>query len=213
MAMGGKNNLIRARHPLKQHFDNIPAFGRGGIANRIRNIYGGCPGLNGDFDHPAQVIILGAGRIHRRPLHVVTQVAGEADGVMNHIRHFVHIHAGNGTMRGRRADECMDTRQIGVFHRLPGPLDIAGFGAGKPADHSALGAFGDLAHGCEISLGGDRKAGFDNIHPHIIQHFGNFELFIMGHGCARALLAIAQGGVKNQHTGFVSGHVAHLVSP
>ena len=34
---------------------------------------------------------------------------------------------------------------------------------------------------------------------HIVEQFGDFEFFVMGHGGAGRLFAVTQGGVENQH--------------
>ena len=73
-------------------------------------------------------------------------------------------------------------------------------GAGEPADDGVLGALGDLVDGGEIAVGGDRKSGLDDVDAHVVEQFGDFELFLMRHGGAGALLAVAQGGVENDDT-------------
>ena len=41
------------------------------------------------------------------------------------------------------------------------------------------------------------KAGLDDVDAHLIEQLGDFELFLMRHGGAGALLAVAQGGVED----------------
>src|SRR5690606_15082414 len=77
------------------------------------------------------------------------------------------------------------------------------------------GAPGDLLHRCEIAFRGDWETGLDDVDPHLVEQPGDFELFVMGHGGAGALLAVAQGGVENDDAvlfgalrpgGFGRGH-------
>ena len=41
------------------------------------------------------------------------------------------------------------------------------------------------------------KAGLDDVDAHVVEQLGDFELLLMGHGGAGALLAVAQGGVED----------------
>ena len=67
----------------------------------------------------------------------------------------------------------------------------------KPAYDRVLGALGDLVHGREIALRGDRKAGLDDVDAHLVEQLGDLELLLMRHGGAGALLAVAQCGVED----------------
>ena len=71
-----------------------------------------------------------------------------------------------------------------------------GLRARQAGDDGVLGAAGDLADRLEVAFGGDRKAGLDDVDAHVVEHFGDLELFLERHGRARALLAVAQGGVE-----------------
>ena len=70
-------------------------------------------------------------------------------------------------------------------------------GAREPADHGVLGALGDLVDGGEVAFRGDRKAGLDDVDAHLVEQLGDFELLLVRHGGAGALLAVAQGGVED----------------
>ncbi len=91
----------------------------------------------------------------------------------------------------------MDARVPGRLDRLAGAVDVLDAGAGETADDGALGALGDLVDGGEIAVRRDRKAGLDDVDAHVVEQFGDFELLLMRHGRARALLAVAQGSVEN----------------
>ena len=62
----------------------------------------------------------------------------------------------------------------------------------------------DLGHGAEIALGGDGKARLDDIHAHLVEQPRDLELFLVAHGGAGALLAVAQRGVENHNPVFVA---------
>ena len=91
----------------------------------------------------------------------------------------------------------MDAPPLGRLDRLGAAVDILEAGAREPADHGVLGALGDLVDGGEVAVGGDREAGLDDVDAHVVEQLGDFELLLMRHGRAGALLAVAQGGVEN----------------
>ena len=91
----------------------------------------------------------------------------------------------------------MDARLLGRLDRFAGAVDVLEAGAGEPADHGVLGALGDLVDGGKVAVRGDRETGLDDVDAHLIEQLGDFELLLMRHGGAGALLAVAQGGVED----------------
>jgi hypothetical protein len=85
-----------------------------------------------------------------------------------------------------------------VLHRLAAAVDILERRAREAADDRVLGALGDFAHRLEVAVGGERIAGLDDIDAHGVERLGDCQLFLEAHGRARALLAVAQGGVENK---------------
>src|SRR5262249_21302599 len=73
--------------------------------------------------------------------------------------------------------------------------DVLERGAGKPAHDRVVGAAGGFLHRGENALGGDGKAGPDDVDAPLIEQVGGFELLLVGHWGAPALLAAAPGGV------------------
>jgi hypothetical protein len=212
VAMRGEDHLVGSRHAVQQHGDQIGGFARGGVAHGIGNVDRGRPRLDGDFDGAAEIIMLGAGRVHRGPLHVVTQVARMGHGVVDALSHLVHGQVRNGAVQRRGADEGVDARRGGVFHRLPAAINVFVIGAGQTADRRVFRAFGNLGHGGEIALGRNRETGLDHIDAHFVQEAGDLQLFVMGHGGAGGLFPVAQGGVKNDDA-RLRGFVGHVVLP
>ena len=92
----------------------------------------------------------------------------------------------------------MDARALGRLDRLAGAVDVVEAGAGESADHRVPGALGDFVDRGEVAIGGDRKAGFDDVDAHRVEQFGDFEFFFMRHRRAGALLAVAQGGIEDE---------------
>src|ERR1700681_4513727 len=97
--------------------------------------------------------------------------------------------------RGR--DEGVDAPALGRLDRLAGAVDVLLAGAREPAYDRVLGALGDLVDGGVVAFRGDRESGLDDVDAHGIEQLGDFELFLMRHGGAGRLLAVAQGGVEN----------------
>ena len=84
----------------------------------------------------------------------------------------------------------------------------------RPADHGILGALGDLVDGGEIAVRGDGKARLDDVDAHGVEQLGDFEFFLMRHGGAGALLAVAQGGVEDDDAVlFGLGRGGHGIDP
>ena len=52
-------------------------------------------------------------------------------------------------------------------------------------------------HGGEVAFRGDREAGLDDVDAHVVEQLGDLELLFVGHGRARALLAVAQRRVED----------------
>ncbi|MPL94951.1 hypothetical protein SDC9_41114 [bioreactor metagenome] len=206
VAMGGEDDLVGARHLFEQHRDDLGRFLRQGIADGIGNVDRRGAGLDRGLDHAAQVIAFGADRVHRRPLHVLAQVAGVVHGVGDALDHLVLIEVGDAAVARRGADEGVDTGARRVFHRLPAAVDVLVIRAREAADHRILGVLRDIGHRFEIAFRGDREAGLDDVDAHLVESLGNLQLLVMGHRRAGRLFAVTQGGVENQDTGFV-GHV------
>ncbi len=95
------------------------------------------------------------------------------------------------------SNEGVDTTGIGIGQRLGGTVDIRVHRPGQTADPAVLDGVGNAFHRLEITRTGNRKTGFDHIHPQFFQGTGNAQLLFPGHGRTGALLAITQGGIEN----------------
>jgi len=133
-------------------------------------------------------------------------------GIVDAFRHLVHVQIGNGAVQGRGADESVDARGFRVFHRFPAAVDVLVIRPRQAADGGIPCPPGNLGHSGEIALTGNRKARLDDIHAHLVQKTSDLQLFVMGHGGAGALFAVAQGGVENQDAGL-RFWIGHLVNP
>jgi hypothetical protein len=204
MAVHGKASLVGIRHPLAQHLDEREIFLRHRVADGVGDIDGGGAGLDRRLDAAAEEVVLAAGAVLARPLDIVgvpprPRHRGDhrlVDLFRLHLQLPLHVHRRGG-------DEGMDARALRRLDGFAGAVDVVEAGAGEAADHRFLGALGDLVDGGEVAFRGDRKAGLDDVDAHLVEELGDFELLLVGHRRARALLAVAQGGVEDNDAVFL----------
>ena len=95
----------------------------------------------------------------------------------------------------------MDARARRAAQRLPGAVDVLAGRAGKAGDSGIAQDTRDLAHGLEITVRGDGKAGLDHVDAQLFQHRGDAELLLQIHRAAGGLLPVAHGGVEDDDPG------------
>ena len=142
--------------------------------------------------------MLGTSAVLARPFHVVGVVARAGDLRDHHLVDLLrlllelvfHVHR-------RRGQEGVDAAALGGLDRLGATVDVLERGARQSANDRVLRALGDLIHRGEVALRCDRKTGLDDVDAHLVEQLGDFELFLVGHGGARTLFAVAQGGVED----------------
>ena len=100
----------------------------------------------------------------------------------------------------------MDARALGALERLGRAVDVLLDGAREAADHAVVARQpSDLLHGAEVARRGDGEARLDDVNAHADELLGDDELLLGVHGRAGALLAVAQGGIKDVN---LPGHVS-----
>ncbi len=77
-----------------------------------------------------------------------------------------------------------------------GGLDVFAFAAGEGGDAGAAHLAGDLADGVGVALGGDGEAGLEDVDAEGRKLMGHAQLFVVVHGAAGGLFAVAEGGVE-----------------
>ena len=175
------------------------------VAHRIGQVNGRRTGLDGSFDAALEELDRGAGGIHRRPFDVVDEVAGlrhgagdDLDDLVLGLFHLVR------QMDRRGRDEGVDAAAAGMAHSLPCPIDIGRDRASEAGNGSALDLLGHGHDGFEVAIGGNGKTSLDDVDAHLVERFGDLELFLQRHGGAGRLLAVAQGGVEDEDPFFVT---------
>ena len=207
VAMDGEHGLVGVGHPLADGAENRPVLVGGGKADGVRQVDRRRSGPDRRLDAAAQVLGLGAGRVHRGPFHVLDQVAGLGDGRSDDLQHVLLrlAHLVSEMDRGRR-DEGVNARPARPAHRLSGPGDVGADGTGEAGNGSVLDPLGNQRDRLEIAVRGNGKSGLDDVDAHRVQEIGDLDLFLEGHRRAGALLAVAQGGVEDQNTAGLAGH-------
>ena len=125
------------------------------------------------------------------------------DCFMDALNHFLLVQSRDVAVQRRCPDKGVNAGLFSVLHCLPTAIYVFEIGARQPANHRIHRVLRDFGYGREIPFGGNRKAGFDDIYTHFVQQACDFQLFIMGHGRARGLLAVAQCRVKDQNVIWV----------
>ena len=145
--------------------------------------------------------MLGAGRILRRPLHVVGPVPGARNRGPDRVEHGIRLHLKLVLhMHWARGDEGVDAWPLGVLQRLACPINILKASAGKPTDGRILDELGNSRNRLEIAVRRDGKAGLNDVDTHLIEKGGHFQLFFVGHRGAWGLLPVPQRRVENPYT-------------
>ena len=158
------------------------------------------PARDGGLDAAEQEVGLGARRVHRTPLDVVGVAPGAGDAVDHPLVHLLGVELQLVlAMERRGADEGVDAPALRGLQRFRRPVDVAIGGARQAAYDGLLQELGDLVHGREIAVRGDGKAGLDHVDAHGLEDLGDAQLFRHGHRAAGRLLAVAQGGVEDDH--------------
>ena len=196
--MGGDNNLIHAWNACFQHNDEVEVFFRRRVADGIGDVDGCGASADRGFNHAAEVIVLGARRVHRTPFDIICVAACARNGRDDALEHLLLVELElKFAMQGRRADEGVDTPALCRLDGFARAVDVAEAGARQAANHRMFGEFGNFVDGFEIAVRGDRKACFDDIDAHLVEQFGDLEFLFERHRRAGALFAVAQRGVED----------------
>src|SRR6185369_14276688 len=95
----------------------------------------------------------------------------------------------------------------GALQGVDAALDVAVVGAAQATDGRILDDVGDRAHRLEVAVGRGREARLDHVDAHALQRARDAQLLVARHRGARALLAVAHGGVEDDQVVFTHGMV------
>jgi hypothetical protein len=198
MAVHGPHGLVGIGNAFAHRANQCRIAFRHGIAHGIGEIDGGRAFSDHTFEHPAKEVHVRAAAVLRRKLDVVSERARERHGETRLLVHLIRRHAELFLhVQRRRRDKRVDAERVGGLQRLGGAGNILVVGASQRADRGVFHHLGDRADRLEIAVGACRKAGFDHIDLQALELTRNADLFLAGHGGARRLFAVTQGGIEN----------------
>ena len=204
------NRLVAVGYALTQGFDEIAVQLRNGIAYGVGHIDGSGPLVNHRLNHTAQKVHFAAVAVFGAEFNIATQVATKTHRLFGLLQHLLGAHAQLFLHVQRRGgNKGVDAAPIGPLERLGCAGNITVIGARERADGGVFDGVGNHLHGFKIAVGAGGKTGLNHIHLEALQLAGNAQFFVFGHGSTGRLLAIAQGGIKNDQ---LIGHRFLLVS-
>ena len=181
------------------------------VARGVGDVDDGGARVDGGLHHTDQEVLVRTAGVLRVELDVVHVLLGVLDGVDGALHNLVLRQTELlVNVLGRDPQAGVDARALGRLERLGGAVDVLVDGASQTADHAGVPRqAANLLHGAEVARAGDGEAGLDHVHVHADELLRNDELLLRVHGGAGALLAVAEGGVKD---GNLAGHVGLLLS-
>ena len=169
-----------------------------GVADGVGQVDRPRPGAYRHLDRPAEVVDVGAGGVHRRPLDVGDGVAGVADHLLDphqglvarHPHLMLQVDVGGG-------EEDVQHRVRRRPQRLDGGVDVHLDAAGERGDGDIPALLGDRPDRVQVAGRGDREAGLDDVHPEVRERLRDLQFLFERHRRPRRLLAIAQRRIED----------------
>ena len=200
VAVHAQDDAAQVRHELVQLAEELGVLVRHRVADGVRDVDRGRAFVERDLQHLGGELELGAGRVHRRELHVVGVLLRVRDGGARLALHVVarRLQLVLDVDVARR-DEGVDARALGVAHRVPGCVDVLEAGAGEAADHRAVNLARDRLHRLEVARRGDREARLDDVDAELRELLRDLELLGLVQRDAGRLLAVPQRRVEDSY--------------
>ncbi len=205
VTVGGEDDILRAGDLGEEHAEGGGVLLGRGVADGVGDVDGGGAGLDGDGDDLDEEVGVGAGGVFGGELDVVGEGAGEANGLGGLVKSLgagdlqlgLEVQVGGG-------EEGVDAGFFGGLNGAGGGFDVLALAAGEGGDAGAPDLAGDRADGVGVTLAGNGKAGLDDVDAEVRELVGHAELFLVVHGAAGGLFAVAKGGVEEDD--LVRGH-------
>ncbi len=213
VAVHRQPHLVDARHVLAQVAEQLAEFVRHRVADRVRNVDGGGAGLDGRRDHAREEIEFGARGVFGRELHVVAELARDLhafdgaahDLVLRHVELVLAVDRAGG-------EEHVQAVPRRGLERLRGRSMSARVQRASPAMIGPCTSRATALTDFEVAARGGGKARLDDVDAQVRQRPRHPQLFRLRHAAAGRLLAVAQGGVENQHSIGIGAMAASGVS-
>ena len=198
VTVNGNHGLINIGDAVIEVGDNGTELFRQGVAHGIRDVDGSGSGLNGVFNHSAQVVNRRAAGIFAGKLHIVGVVSRLFDAGRGHshdviaafLEFILHVNIG-------RSNKGVDAEVINTFHSVATGVNIFRHATGKAAGNSMFEAFRDGLNRLKVSLGRNRKSCLNDVNSQLIKRHGNLQFLLRTQTLRQGLLAVSESGVKN----------------
>ena len=187
-------------HPFTDGPDALGPLRRGGESDGVGDVQRSCARIHRGLQHVAHEIEVGPRGVLGTELHILGVLAGPTHRRGGLGQHLVRTHLELVFHVGRAGgDEGVDASLGGRLNGLPAPVDVLVGGARQATDGGTLDGRGDGVHSLEVTLAGNGEAGLDVVNPQTGQLLGDLQLLPHVQGDARGLLAVAKGGVEDDH--------------
>ncbi|VGP79779.1 hypothetical protein SB00610_03882 [Klebsiella quasipneumoniae subsp. similipneumoniae] len=114
MGVNGDNGFVDIRYALIQAADNVGVLERHGVADGIRNIYGGGASVNRCFHDASQVSYWRTAGVFTGEFDIVSVIARPLHHINRSLNDFIQGAAQfGGDMHRRGGDEGVDTERFG----------------------------------------------------------------------------------------------------
>src|SRR5262245_45428422 len=100
-------------------------------------------------------------------------------------------------MNIRRGAEGVNTRTSSILQRLGSARDVLLGGAAERGHLHVLALGGDGFDRSEVTVGSDRKAGFDDVDSEVLELVGHPDLLCQVHRAAGRLFAVTQSCIED----------------
>ena len=173
---------IQGGHGIPHSVGNIDCFGAG-LDDRLTNL-----GKERQF----RAVAIFSGK-----LDIVGVLQGQLHcfhGLLQNLvgRHSqLHLH-----VQGRRGNEGVNAAALGGCQRVTCPRNVFVVCTGQRTHGGVFDDRGNGFDGFEIAIAGGGETGLYHINLQFFQLLGDADFFFASHGCARALFAVAQGGIE-----------------
>ncbi len=200
MAVHAQYDSVDSVDVLRQIAEQAIEFGWHGIAHGVGNVNRCRAGFDGGRNHFRQIGQLGAGRIFRRKLHIINQLARHLyrtdrapdDLFLGHLEFMLTVNRTGG-------NKHMDSMTVGTLYGIVDLLNISGVATGKSTNNRAEVLIRYGFDRFEIAGRSGREARFDNVHVQFGQRLGNAEFLAERHTTARGLFSVPQCRVENSY--------------
>ena len=204
-----EDDVLGARDLLGEHAEGGGVLFGGRVADCVGDVDGSGSCLNSGADDLDKKVRVGAGGVLGGELNVVGKGAGKTDGFGGLVEGLGASDLQFGLkVQVRGGQEGVDPGFFCGFDGTGGGFDILALAAGKGGYTGATNLAGDGADGVGVSLAGDGKAGLEHVDAKVGKLVGHAELFLVVHGAARGLFAVAESGVEEDD--LIRGHWAWL---